>query len=187
MPGSRLDENGLTYIIQGPSLKLRLMSGVMRLMSKPDRTSARNLNLTPQNYESILSEKQLKLAKFAYDHGYYDLPKRIKITELSEQMGLARATVSEHLTKIEGILMDDIFSSMTDVRLSPEDARSIVLSMEIDMQDSEALRTEGFESLIQRMKDNITLELTQDTHEFNEIDSSKDPEEILSDIRKDIG
>jgi DNA-binding MarR family transcriptional regulator len=187
VPGSRLDENGFTYIIQGPSLKLRLMSGVMRLMSKPDRTSARNLNLTPQNYESILSEKQLKLAKFAYDHGYYDLPKRIKITELSEQMGLARATVSEHLTKIEGILMDDIFSSMTDVRLSPEDARSIVLSMEIDMQDSEALRTEGFESLIQRMKDNITLELTQDTHEFNEIDSSKDPEEILSDIRKDIG
>jgi hypothetical protein len=76
---------------------------------------------------------------------------------------------------------------MTDVRLSPEDARSIVLSMEIDMQDSEALRTEGFESLIQRMKDNITLELSQDPHEFNEIDSSKDPEEILSDIRKDIG
>jgi hypothetical protein len=37
------------------------------------------------------------------------------------------------------------------------------------------------------MKDNITLELSQDPHEFNEIDSSKDPEEILSDIRKDIG
>jgi hypothetical protein len=101
-------------------------------------------------------------------------------------MGLARATVSEHLTKIEGILMDDIFSSMTDVRLSPEDARNIVLSMEIDMQDSEALSTEGFESLIQRMKDNITLELTQAPPEFNEIDSSKDPKEILSDLRKDI-
>ena len=162
------------------------MSGVMRLMSKPDRTSARNLNLTPQNYESILSEKQLKLAKFAYDNGYYDLPKRIKITELSEQMGLARATVSEHLTKIEGILMDDIFSSMTDVRLRPEDARSIVLSMEIDMQDTESLRTEGFELLIQRMKDNIEREVLQNQAEFNEIDSSKAPEEILNELRENI-
>ena len=82
--------------------------------------------------------------------------------------------------------MDDIFSSMTDVRLSPEDARSIVLSMEIDMQDTESLRTEGFESLIQRMKDNIELELEQNPIAFNEIDSSKNPEEILSELRKDI-
>ena len=140
----------------------------------------------PQNYESILSEKQLKLAKFAYDNGYYDLPKRIKITELSEQMGLARATVSEHLTKIEGILMDDIFSSMTDVRLRPEDARSIVLSKEIDMKNTESLRTEGFELHIQRMKDNIELEVEQNQVEFNEIDSSKAPEEILNELREDI-
>ena len=82
--------------------------------------------------------------------------------------------------------MDDIFSSMTDVRLSPEDARSIVLSMEIDMQDTESLRTEGFESLIQRMKDNIELELEQNSVVFSEIDSSKNPEEILSELRKDI-
>ena len=82
--------------------------------------------------------------------------------------------------------MDDIFSSMTDVRLSPEDARSIVLSMEIDMQDTESLRTEGFESLIQRMKDNIELELEQNSVVFSEIDSSKNPEEILSELREDI-
>ena len=82
--------------------------------------------------------------------------------------------------------MDDIFSSMTDVRLSPEDARSIVLSMEIDMQGTESLRTEGFESLIQRMKDNIQLELEQNPVVFSEIDSSKNPEEILSELRKDI-
>ena len=98
--GSKLDEEGLTYILQGSSIKLRLLSGVLRLMAKPDRTSARTLKLTPQNHDSVLTEKQLKLAKFAYDRGYYDLPKRIKITELAEQLGLARATISEHLTKI---------------------------------------------------------------------------------------
>ena len=124
--GSKLDGEGLTYILQGSSIKLRLLSGVLRLMAKPDRISARTLKLTPQNHESVLTEKQLKLAKFAYDRGYYDLPKRIKITELAEQLGLARATISEHLTKIEGILMDDMFSSMTDVRLTAEQAQSIL-------------------------------------------------------------
>ncbi|MGB2038517.1 MAG: hypothetical protein ACPHX8_08625 [Candidatus Poseidoniaceae archaeon] len=82
--------------------------------------------------------------------------------------------------------MDDIFSSMTDVRLRPEDARSIVLSMEIDMQDTESLRTEGFELLIQRMKDNIEREVLQNQAEFNEIDSSKAPEEILNELRENI-
>ena len=60
-------------------------------MAKPDRTSARTLKLPPQNHESVLTEKQLKLAKFAYDRGYYDIPKRIKITELAEQLGLVRS------------------------------------------------------------------------------------------------
>ena len=34
--GSKLDEEGLTYILQGSSIKLRLLSGVLRLMAKPD-------------------------------------------------------------------------------------------------------------------------------------------------------
>ena len=135
--GSKFDEEGLTYILQGSSMKLRLLSGVLRLIAKPDRTSARTLKLTPQNHESVLTERQLKLAKYAYDRGYYDLPKRIKITELAEQLGLARATISEHLTKIEGILMDDMFSSMTDVRLTVEQARTIVGTMESDMDEEE--------------------------------------------------
>ena len=103
--GSKFDEEGLTYILQGSSMKLRLLSGVLRLIAKPDRTSARTLKLTPQNHESVLTDRQLKLAKYAYDRGYYDLPKRIKITGLAEQLGLARATISEHLTQIEGILI----------------------------------------------------------------------------------
>ena len=130
-------------------------------MAKPDRTSARTLKLTPQNHDSVLTEKQLKLAKFAYDRGYYDLPKRIKITELAEQLGLARATISEHLTKIEGILMDDMFSSMTDVRLSAEQARAIVETMEVDMDQTEAYQTESFAGLLNRIKENIASEQSE--------------------------
>lgn len=184
--GSKLDEEGLTYILQGSSIKLRLLSGVLRLMAKPDRTSARTLKLTPQNHDSVLTEKQLKLAKFAYDRGYYDLPKRIKITELAEQLGLARATISEHLTKIEGILMDDMFSSMTDVRLSAEQARAIVDTMEVDMDQTEAYQTESFAGLLNRIKENIALEQPEEVESAPELDISDNPEEILKRIQEDI-
>ena len=184
--GSKLDEEGLTYILQGSSIKLRLLSGVLRLMAKPDRTSARTLKLTPQNHDSVLTEKQLKLAKFAYDRGYYDLPKRIKITELAEQLGLARATISEHLTKIEGILMDDMFSSMTDVRLSAEQARVIVETMEVDMDQTEAYQTESFAGLLNRIKENIASEQPEEVESAAELDISDNPEEILKRIQEDI-
>ena len=184
--GSKLDEEGLTYILQGSSIKLRLLSGVLRLMAKPDRTSARTLKLTPQNHDSVLTEKQLKLAKFAYDRGYYDLPKRIKITELAEQLGLARATISEHLTKIEGILMDDMFSSMTDVRLSAEQARAIVETMEVDMDQTEAYQTESFAGLLNRIKENIASEQPEEVESAPELDISENPEEILKRIQEDI-
>ena len=184
--GSKLDDEGLTYILQGSSMKLRLLSGVLRLMAKPDRTSARTLKLTPQNRDTVLTEKQLKLAKFAYDRGYYDLPKRIKITELAEQLGLARATISEHLTKIEGILMDDMFSSMTDVRLSVEQARTIVEMMEADMDQSEEYQTESFTGLVKRIKDSIADELPTDVENIPELDVSEHPEEILKRIQDDI-
>ena len=184
--GSKLDQKGLTYILQGSSIKLRLLSGVLRLMAKPDRTSARTLKLTPQNHDSVLTEKQLKLAKFAYDRGYYDLPKRIKITELAEQLGLARATISEHLTKIEGILMDDMFSSMTDVRLSAEQARAIVETMEVDMDQTEAYQTESFAGLLNRIKENIASEQTEEVESAPELDISDNPEDILKRIQEDI-
>ena len=184
--GSKLDDEGLTYILQGSSMKLRLLSGVLRLMAKPDRTSARTLKLTPQNRDTVLTEKQLKLAKFAYDRGYYDLPKRIKITELAEQLGLARATISEHLTKIEGILMDDMFSSMTDVRLTVEQARTIVETMEADMEQSEEYQTESFTGLVKRIKDSIADELPTDVENIPELDVSEHPEEILKRIQDDI-
>lgn len=184
--GSKFDEEGLTYILQGSSIKLRLLSGVLRLLAKPDRTSARMLKLTPQNHDSVLTEKQLKLAKFAYDRGYYDLPKRIKITELAEQLGLARATISEHLTKIEGILMDDMFSSMTDVRLSAEQARAIVETMEVDMDQTEAYQTESFAGLLNRIKENIASEQPEEVESAPELDISDNPEDILKRIQEDI-
>ena len=104
--GSRLDGEGLTYILQGPPMKLRLVSTLARLISQPDRISARTLDFTSTLDRSVLSTKQLKLAKFAYDKGFFDIPKRTRISDIANEVGLARATISEHLARIESILMD---------------------------------------------------------------------------------
>ena len=160
MAGSRLDGQGMTYTIQGQAMKLRLLSGLARLMLKPDRTSARTLNLSVNSNQGPLKPKQMQLAKYAYDQGYYDIPKRVRITDLSEGVGLARATVSEHLNRIEAIIMDDMFSSFDRQYLKPEEMKKIVEAIEIEARDNRHEEDESFQRLINRIRQNIEGEET---------------------------
>jgi len=82
--------------------------------------------------------------------------------------------------------MDDMFSSMTDVRLSPEQAKAIVETMEEDMSQTEAYQTESFAGLLNRIKENIATEINEDTDNVPELDVSEKPEEILKRIQDDI-
>lgn len=156
--GSKLDGEGMTYTIQGQSMKLRLLSGVARLMLKPDRTSARALNINIANHSGPLKPKQMKLVKYAYDQGYYDIPKRVRITDLSEGIGLARATVSEHLNRIEAIIMDDMFSSFDRQYLTPKEMKEIVESIENEAIDNNNIESESFQRLLSTIKENIEIE-----------------------------
>ncbi len=158
MAGSRLDGEGLTYTIQGKAMKLRLLSGLARLMLKPDRTSARALNLSVNSDQGPLKPKQMQLAKYAYDQGYYDIPKRVRITDLSEGFGLARATVSEHLNRIEAIIMDDMFSSFDRQYLKPEEMKMIVETIEIEARDNHNDEDASFQRLLSTIKKNIAVE-----------------------------
>jgi len=160
MAGSRLDGQGITYTIQGQAMKLRLLSGLARLMLKPDRTSARTLDLSLDQGQGPLKPKQIQLAKYAYDQGYYDIPKRVRITDLSEGVGLARATISEHLNRIEAIIMDDMFSSFDRQYLKPEEMKKIVESIEIEARDNRHEDDESFQLLINRIRQNIEAEET---------------------------
>ena len=82
--------------------------------------------------------------------------------------------------------MDDMFSSMTDVRLSAEQARAIVDTMEVDMDQTEAYQTESFAGLLNRIKENIALEQPEEVESAPELDISDNPEEILQRIQEDI-
>ena len=136
-PGCRLDGEGLTYIIQGPPLKLRLVSTLARLISRPDRISARSLDFNSTLDRSVLNTKQLILAKYAYDRGYFDVPKRVRISDLATEIGLARATISEHLAKIESILMDDMFSSFDELYTAPKVVKSLIETVVLESESDE--------------------------------------------------
>ena len=120
-PGCCLDAEGLTYILHGGNVRLRLVAAMARLMAKPDRISARNLDITSSLDSGPLNSKQLKLAKFAYDRGWYDLKKKVRISEMAEEMKLARATLAEHLSRIESIVMDDMMGSFSNVKVTPNE------------------------------------------------------------------
>ena len=116
-PGCKIDAEGMTYILQGGNVRLRLVVAMAKLMAKPDRISARKLDLSTNADSGPLSAKQLKMAKFAYDEGWYDVKKRVRISEMAERLNIARATLAEHLSRIESIVMDDLMGSFTNIKI----------------------------------------------------------------------
>lgn len=154
-----LDGEGLRYTIQGPKMKLRLISGLARMIAKPDRVSARSIHTSLSEDNGTLSSRQMKLAKFAYDKGYFEIPKRTRISDLAEELGLARATVSEHMAKIESTVMDDMFSSLNSVYLSPESIRESIETMVIEARDIGISDTDGFREMMRNIRTNLEDEL----------------------------
>jgi hypothetical protein len=51
--------------------------------------------------EQLLTARQLSLVHTAVEHGYYDTPRQCSLTELAEDIGLAKSTCSETLHRAE--------------------------------------------------------------------------------------
>ncbi len=160
VPGCRLDGEGLTYIIQGPPMKLRLVSTLARLISQPDRISARSLDFNSKINYSALSDKQLKLAKFAYDRGYFDVPKRTRISDLASDIGLARATISEHLSRIESVIMDDMFSSFDEKFTDPKLVKELIETIVLESKDENLDYTKNMIKILNNIKHSIKFEIS---------------------------
>ena len=126
-----------------------------RLIAKPDRVSARNLDISIDSTPGPLNSKQLELAKFAYDKGWYDAKKRVKISEMAEELGIARATLAEHLSRIECIVMDDLFGSFSNFTISGADYDIIRQMVESDIESMGFTGNDTFTLLLQNMQTNM--------------------------------
>lgn len=168
-----LNAEGLTYTVQGPGTKLRLISIMARMIGKPDRISARPVHYATMDEITVLSSKQINLAKYAHERGFYETPKRIRISDLADELGLARATISEQLARIEKTLMDDMFSSLNDVQKSPEIVRELMVTMEEDAVDSGYSSNDDFREMMIQIQNNIELESS--AAKLHDTEPSSDP------------
>ena len=154
VPGSRLSKEGVTYIVQGGSTRLRLLAAVAKLISKPERISARNLNNRKTTNDSPLSNKQLKLAKFAYDKGWYDPKIKVTISNMANELGIARATLSEQLSKIESIIMTDVLGSFADFDIGKENKIALAKIIEENGKRMN-IENESFKELLAKIHSQI--------------------------------
>ena len=182
-----LDGEGITYTIQGPPISLRLFSGFLRMIAKPDRTSARSVKFAVNEENGALSRKQLKLAKFAYDRGYFDTPKRIRIAELAQELGLARATISEHMARIESTIMDDMFSSFSEIYVPPETLRELLEVVADDHDDSKNQDKDAYRAVMQQIRTSVQDELSRiEIVEENQMDVQAYVEESMRAHKENI-
>ena len=62
--------------------------------------------------EQLLTERQLSLVRAAVEHGYYDTPRECSLTELAEDVGLAKSTCSETLHRAEGDIVKEFLETL---------------------------------------------------------------------------
>lgn len=60
----------------------------------------------------LLTETQQQLVLEAVDHGYYDTPRRCSLTDLAEEVGLAKSTCSETLHRAEEAIVKDFVDDL---------------------------------------------------------------------------
>lgn len=69
---------------------------------------------TPES--ELLTDHQLDVLMTALDLGYYDSPRRITLTELADELGIAKSTCSECLHRAEGAIIEHFASQLPPYR-----------------------------------------------------------------------
>lgn len=61
---------------------------------------------------SVLSKRQRELLRAAVDAGYYDTPREASLTEVAEEVGIAKSTCSEILQRAEGAVIKQFLEGL---------------------------------------------------------------------------
>ncbi len=75
--------------------------------------SLTDARFSPDSPLYSLTEKQRRILIAAFKLGYFEIPRRLSFTKLSQLLGLGRTTVNEHLRKAEARLISVLLSEQS--------------------------------------------------------------------------
>ena len=109
-------EGAKHYRILAPDAqKLKKVIGNLQKIGEVKITSVHPLGHLDDSFfinvvqlKDLLSEKQLRTLKKAYMRGYFQIPKKVRIRDLAEELGLSPATVYEQLAEAENRIIASI-------------------------------------------------------------------------------
>ena len=89
------------WTIECSAEKSRELVGLLKLNDIPYRVVS-----TRKTGSRILTPKQRLIFDAALNEGYWETPRRISLSDLANTVGLSKSTLSVHLHKIEGIVLN---------------------------------------------------------------------------------
>ncbi|KPJ59065.1 MAG: hypothetical protein AMJ42_02270 [Deltaproteobacteria bacterium DG_8] len=109
-------EGGKHYRILAPDAeKLKKVIGDLQKIGEVKITSVHPLGHVDDSFfinvvelKNLLSEKQLRTLKKAYLRGYFQIPKKVRMKDLADELGLSPATVYEQLAEAENRIINSI-------------------------------------------------------------------------------
>lgn len=82
----------------------------MKLIGNIENVSFKKAAYKEHDILSCLTQKQREIVIEAMKSGYYDYPRKVNSEQLSQKVGISKATLVEHLRKAEGRLISHILT-----------------------------------------------------------------------------
>ncbi|MGB1475346.1 MAG: helix-turn-helix domain-containing protein [Candidatus Poseidoniaceae archaeon] len=106
IPPYLIGEEGVQITIRGLPEGVSGFLKAARAMLPPDNVNVVDISEIEDKISQILTPKQLEVAVFAVQAGFYENPRKITKKELSELTEIPRSTLQEHLAKAEAALIE---------------------------------------------------------------------------------
>ena len=87
---------------------MRIFVATMGKFGEITKITYKKSNYKETNLTAHLTDKQKEILNIAKREGYYKLPRKINGDGLAKKIGCSKATVLEHLRRIENKIMDKI-------------------------------------------------------------------------------
>ena len=106
-------ERGMELRLSGRSKSIRRFLALLKMVLPPDKISVQSLRGEEKNgWSKTLTKRQREVLSHAVRRGYYNRDSVITLRELSDELGMARSTLGEHLQRAEQEIMKMVVDDM---------------------------------------------------------------------------